>query len=70
MHGPNLTAPFWQGWALHIDSSFSFCEFNATVGGVSSEDSFGFYGKFNPMFRYTQADNSTTQWCFGAHLKN
>ena len=69
-NGTNLTVPFWQGRALHIDSSFfSLCEFSATVGAVSSEDNFGYYGKFNPKFRCTQTDNSTTQWWFGAHLK-
>ena len=68
-NGTNLTVPFWQGWALHIDSSSGLCEFSATVGAVSSEDNFGLYGAFNPKFRCTQTDNSTTQWWFGAHLK-
>ena len=68
-NGTNLTVPFWQGVALHIDSSSSLCEFSATVGAVSSEDNFGYYGAFNPKFRCTQTDNSTTQWWFGAHLK-
>ena len=33
-NGTNLTAPFWQGWALHTDSSSGLCEFSATVGAV------------------------------------
>ena len=68
-NGTNLTVPFWQDWALHIDSSSGLCEFSATVGAVSNEDNFGYYGVFNPKFRCTQADNSTAQWWFGAHLK-
>ena len=71
-NGTNLTAPFWQrknAWMLHHDSSLVLCKFNAAVGAVSNEDNFGFYEGINPKFRCTQADNSTTQWWFGAHLK-
>ena len=70
-NGTNLTVPFWQAknlFMLCTDSYSGFCEFNPTVGAVSSEDNFGFYGAFNPKFRCTQADNSTTQWWFGAQL--
>ena len=70
-NGTNLTVPFWQAknvFMLGTDSSSGLCEFNPTVGAVSSEDNFGFYGAFNPKFRCTQADNSTTQWWFGAQL--
>ena len=70
--GTNLKVPFWQKkstWILHHDSSYDSCQFTAKVGSVSSEDNFGFYYAFNPTFRCTQADNSTTQWWFGAHLK-
>ena len=71
-NGTNLKVPFWQKkstWMLHHDSSYDLCQFTAKVGSVSSEDNFGFYYTFNPTFRCTQADNSTTQWWFGAHLK-
>ena len=71
-NGTNLKVPFWQKkstWMLHHDSSYDFCQFTAKVGSVSSEDNFGFYYAFNPTFRCTQADNSTTQWWFGTHLK-
>ena len=54
---------------LHTDSYSGLCELNATVGAVFSEDNFGVHGNINPKFRCTQADNSTTQWWFGAHLK-
>ena len=69
-NGTNLTAPFWTNWVLHTDSSSDICELNATVGAIRSENNFGAYVVFNPKFRCTQADNSTTQWWFGAHLKN
>ena len=71
-NGTNLTAPFWQltnNYMLHITSPSNHCELKANVGAVGSEDNFGYYGAFNPKFRCTQADNSTTQWWFGAHLK-
>ena len=71
-NGTNLTAPFWQrenAWMLHILSRLDSCEFSASVGAVVGEDNFGFYGEINQKFRCTQADNSTTQWWFGAHLK-
>ena len=69
-NGTNLTAPFWTGWVLHTDSSSDICELNATVGAIPSENNFGAYVVFNPKFRCTQAYNSTTQWWFGAHVKN
>ncbi|CAH3137499.1 unnamed protein product, partial [Porites lobata] len=71
LNGTNLTAPFWAnfGVSLHTDSSIDFCELNATVGAVSSEDNFGSYNGINPKFRCTQEDSSTTQWWFGAHFK-
>ena len=71
-NGTNLTVPFWQqknSWILHIVSSSHRCEFSASVGAVDNEDNFGFYAEMNQKFRCTQADNSTTQWWFGAHLK-
>ena len=71
-NGTNLTAPFWQrenAWMLHILSRLDSCEFSASVGAVVGEDNFGFYGEINQKFRCTQAENSTTQWWFGAHLK-
>ena len=71
-NGTNLTVPFWQqknSWILHIVSSSYRCEFSASVGAVDNEDNFGFYGEINQKFRCTQANNSTTQWWFGAHLK-
>ena len=71
-NGTNLTVPFWQqknSWILHIVSSSHRCEFSASVGAVDNEDNFGFYGEINQKFRCTQANNSTTQWWFGAHLK-
>ena len=72
-NGTNLKVPFWQKkstWMLHHDSSYDLCQFTAKVGSVPSEDNFGSYYTFNPKFRCTQADNYTTQWWFGAHLKN
>ena len=71
-NGTNLTVPFWQqknSWIMHTISSLHHCEFSASVGAVDNEDNFGFYGEINQKFRCTQADNSTTQWWFGAHLK-
>ena len=72
-NGTNLFVAFWQiknGNMLHHDSSSHLCNYTAKDGAVGSEDNFGFYyGAFNPKFRCTQADNSTTQWWFGAHLK-
>ena len=66
-NGTNLTAPFWANFwvGLHTDSSIDFCELNATVGAVWSEDNFGSYKDINPKFRCTQKDSSTTQWWFG-----
>ena len=71
-NGTNLTVPFWADLklGLHTDSSGVLCKFDASVGAVVSEDNFGVYWAFNTNFRCTQADNSTTQWWFGAHLKN
>ena len=71
-NGTNLTVLFWVDLklGLHTDSSLVLCKFNASVGAVVSEDNFGLYWAFNTNFRCTQADNSTTQWWFGAHLKN
>ena len=71
LNGTNLTAPFWAnvGVGLHTDSSIDFCELNATVGAVWSEDNFGSYNSINPKFRCTQEDSSTTQWWFGAQFK-
>ena len=73
LNGTNLTAPFWANFwplvGLHTDSSIDFCELNATVGAVSSEDNFGSYNCINPKFRCTQEDSSTTQWWFGAQFK-
>ena len=71
LNGTNLTALFWAnfGVGLHTDSSIDFCELNATVGAVSSEDNFGSYNGINPKFRCTQEDSSTTQWWFGAQFK-
>ena len=71
-NGTNLKVPFWQqknAYMLHHDSSYDFCEFTAKVGSVKREGNFGFYRQINQKFRCTQADNSTTQWWFGAHLK-
>ena len=71
-NGTNLKVPFWQqknSWILHVISKSHRCEFSASVGAVDSEDNFGFYAEMNQKFRCTQADNSTTQWWFGAHLK-
>ena len=73
-NGTNLTVPFWQmknvqHVVLCVDSSLVLCEFDASMGAVVSEDNFGLYRAFNTNFRCTQADNSTTQWWFGAHLK-
>ncbi|XP_068729869.1 uncharacterized protein [Montipora capricornis] len=69
--GIRLTARFWQQagrWLLHIDSSLTGCQFNASSGSVSSEDNFGFNGNTNPKFRCNEDKHSTTQWWFGGHL--
>ena len=69
--GKNLTARFWQlasGNTLHIDSSWTGCQFNPTPGSLHNEDNFGLYSKINPKFRCTEKAQSTTQWWFGGHL--
>jgi len=69
--GIHKTARFWQVakvFFLHMDSSLSKgCQFDATVGSVSSEDNFGNYYFVNPKFTCTMNRDSTTQWWFGAY---
>ncbi|XP_073249322.1 uncharacterized protein [Porites lutea] len=68
--GIHKTAKFWQVAATytpHIDSSTKGCQFDPTVGAVSSEDNFGFYHNTNPKFTCTMNGDSTTQWWFGAY---
>ena len=71
--GLHLTAAFWQSlnkWTLHIDSTWTRCQFKAAkTGAVTQEDNFGWYGTaMNSNFRCTQGTQSTTKWWFGAHL--
>jgi len=68
--GIRKTARFWQvisTYLLHIDSSHKGCQFDPTVGSVSSEDNFGFYHTANPKFTCTMNEDSTTQWWFGGY---
>ena len=68
--GIHKTAKFWQvaaTYTSHIDSSLKGCQFDPTVGAVSSEDNFGFYHNTNPKFTCTMNGDSTTQWWFGAY---
>ena len=67
--GMHLTARFWQrNDLLHIDSSYTGCQFNPTAGSVQGEDNFGHYAVISPKFRCTEKTNSSTQWWFGGHL--
>jgi len=69
--GMHQTAQFWQKngvWGLHIDSTGRGCQFAPSSGAVVSEDNFGHYESFNPKFRCSKDDQSTTQWWFGGHL--
>ena len=68
--GIHKTARFWQvlsKYLLHIDSSQTGCQFNPTVGSVTSEDNFGLYATVNPKFTSTMNEDSTTQWWFGGY---
>ena len=68
--GIHKTARFWQvlgAYFLHIDSSSKGCQFDPTVGAVSSEDNFGYYITVNPKFACTANEDSTTQWWFGGY---
>ena len=68
--GIHKTAKFWQvkaSYTPHIDSGAKGCQFDPTVGAVSTEDNFGFYHNTNPKFTCTMNDDSTTQWWFGAY---
>ena len=68
--GIHKTARFWQvakAYFLHIDSSSKGCQFDPTVGSVSSEDNFGYYYTVNPKFTCTMNGDSTTQWWFGGY---
>ena len=65
----SCTVPLWNRKnraSLHTDSSRKYCEFNANLGDVvSNEDNFGNYGHVNPAFRCTSSANSTTQFWIG-----
>ncbi|XP_032219066.1 uncharacterized protein LOC116602066 [Nematostella vectensis] len=71
--GADITAPFWQvdgTWPLHTDSTSEACEFrSAKAGSVATENNFGYYCQtYNPVFRGTATQESTTQLWFGAYL--
>ena len=64
--GLNTTVPFWQEkYPFHTDSFRNLCQFDARNGSLWNEDNFGFYSKYNPDFRCTESDDSTTQYWFG-----
>ena len=65
----DCTAASYQrdGTMFHIGTySTENCQFNATVGAVYREQTFGRYTFRNPLFRCVSARNSTTQIWFGA----
>ena len=66
----NVTVPFWhnQFSHLHTDSSHGNCQFQLIKGAVIGEDNFGHYETFNPVFRCTESDDSTTQYWFGVNV--
>ena len=69
----DCTAATWQraGYMWHINSYLSAsmgCEFNGTVGSVSSEQNFGRYRNKNPAHRCTFNVDSTTQYWIGSKL--
>ena len=67
--GIHKTAGFWQvaGSFLGHMSTEHKCQFDYSVGQVSSEDNFGYYGTTNPKFTCTMNGDSTTQWWFGSY---
>ncbi|XP_073248778.1 uncharacterized protein [Porites lutea] len=67
--GIHKTAGFWQvaGSYLGHMSTEHKCQFDYSVGQVSSEDNFGFYSSTNPKFTCTMNGDSTTQWWFGSY---
>jgi len=68
--GIHKTVRFWQvvnAYFLHTDSSLKGCQFDPTVGSISSEDNFGYYNTVNPKFTCTMNGDSTTQWWFGGY---
>lgn len=69
--GGHTSATFWQAEnanLLHTDSSYSTCSFDASAGGKSSEDNFGYYSVTNSAFRCTSGPSATTQYWFGSYI--
>ena len=68
--GRNINVPFFQekAMALHIDSADVFCDYNGSLGSVTSEDNFGLYVNKNSDFRCTESPTGTTQLWFGTYL--
>ena len=69
-HGMGTTMEFWQASAIpfHVESSIKPCDFDSTVGSISSEGNFGYYAAVNKVFRCTESDESTTQYWFGVNV--
>lgn len=69
--GSNITVAFWQtaGFPFHTDSTSKNCNYT-TTGGVSNEDNFGNYFRYNENFRCTEAENATTQYWLGVKVKH
>ena len=53
--------------AVHVDSSFSSCQFVPSTGSLNSEDNFGFYGVSSANFRCSSNPKATTNWWFGSY---
>ena len=68
--GSKITVPFWQGAGqpIRTKSWEKKCNFNGTMGAVTSEDNFGYYNVINPAFRCTENQNGTTQLWFGDYV--
>ena len=62
---------WWQSantYVLHTVSHLSNCGFDASPGGISYEDNFGYYVSVNPNFRCTADASATTNWWFGGNI--
>ena len=71
-NGTNLTAPFWQrknAWMSASWQQFGSLQVQRSRWSSIEWRQLWLLWRFYPKFRCTQADNSTTQWWFGAHLK-
>ena len=55
----------WK-FALHVDSWYGAKRGCDLIGGMHSEDNFGYYQSTNPEFRCTSSVNSTSQFWLGS----